>query len=136
MGEWGKGDPTFNKLFVRMFGTDDAETRRKIFKRVCIPFRLTLYLSLFYLCRFTPVIIIIIIATAISIISLFPSIKNPGEQWWSRRWHLLLASIIFIIACSGLLIKNAETSKVLLQYVIPSLFVVDLIPGLHAAIML
>jgi hypothetical protein len=135
--EWGNGDPVFNKMFINMFGTDDAETRRRIFKHVCVPFRLGLYLSLFYFCRYTPVIIIILIMTAISIILLAPSIQNPGNQWWSRRWHLATASAIFITAFVGLLLKYKKNinEKILLLYIVPSLFIIDLMPALNRMIL-
>jgi hypothetical protein len=134
--EWGNGDPVFNKMFINMFGSDDAETRRRIFKHVCVPFRLGLYLSLFYLCRYTPVVVIIVIATAIAIISLAPSIQDPGEQWWSRRWHLVTSSTIFITSCIGLLLKYKKNinEKILLLYIVPSLFIIDLMPALNRMI--
>lgn len=135
--EWGKGDPSFNKMFVTMFGSDEPATRRKIFKRVCIPFRLSLYLSLFYLCRYTPVMFIIILATGLAVISMAPSIKNPGEQWWSRRWHLGTSAVIFITACIGLFLRyryNNNAAFIITMYIVPSLFIIDLFPGLHAAL--
>ena len=136
--DWGNGDPSFNKMFVKMFGSDSAENRRRIFKQVCIPFRLALYLSLFYLSRYTAVIIIIIIASGFAIFSLIPSIKDPGEQWWSRRWHLATSCFIFASACIGLYMKlyknNAQISTYILQYAVPGFFMIDLIPGLYKAL--
>ncbi len=40
----------------------------------------------------------------ITTVRLLSSISNPGTQWWSRRWQLVI-SIILLLVCVGVFLQ-------------------------------
>lgn len=97
-------DPDFDKILVSLVGDSKPETRRKIFYSVCIIVRLLLYSAVYYYrdLPFMPIVVgLISLATAIR---LLPSIIEPGNQWWSKRWQLFISSIL-VLVCAGIYLK-------------------------------
>lgn len=105
------GDPSFSRLL----GNPSPATRKQIFYTICIFIRFALYSAVLLGRNQSWVQLIVGIASLFAIITLIPSIKNAGHQWWSKRFQLIM-SILIIISCiaSYLGIVNSITIPIAL----------------------
>jgi len=93
-------DLSFNVVMQNLFGNDSPELRKKLFYGICIPTRIILYSAVFYF-RDIPILQVVVgIAALITAIRLYPSLKAPGNQWWSKRWHFCI-SVVLVIVCAA-----------------------------------
>lgn len=102
------GDPNFNKVLVRLFGSDSSEVRRNVYIYLCIPFRAVLYLSILYLQVYRNIYVIagILIISIFTAIRLYVDILNNNRyQWWSKKFQLVM-SIGISITCVLALYQN------------------------------
>lgn len=119
-------DPQFDKMLSRYLDIDSPEYpqhRAQIYYLVCIWVRLILY-TLVYVYReekWMPY------ATAafglFSVVNLSGSIRNPGRQWWSKRFQLLMASLVLIISAAAIGGSRVD------RRVVPGLLYISLFGG-------
>lgn len=102
-------DLDFDKILVSLVGDSKPETRRKIFYSVCIIVRFLLYLAIYYYRDLSLMPILVGLISLATAIRLLPSIKEPGNQWWSKRWQLFI-SVILVIVCVGIYFKRLDSS--------------------------
>ena len=95
-------DPEFDKILKKIMSnftnSDDYNINRKyIYYFVCIWVRFFLYLTIFFLRESRVVQIIVLIFSFIATINLtYQHVKlGAGNQWWSKRFILFMAFIIF-----------------------------------------
>jgi hypothetical protein len=111
MSKCPNSDPSFDKFLARFVDTrggDYPAKRRQIFYTVCIVVRLILYSSVFLIKDQWWMPILIGMFAMIALVGLLPSISNPGNQWWSKRFQLGI-SITLVIACILTYFKKIET---------------------------
>jgi len=124
MGTCPNGDPNFNRVLQVMLGDVTPTKRQMLFYGVCIPVRLTLYLTvlLFHNYRFIP--ILVGLASLIAILNLGSSLwsNSPQPQWWSKRFQAIMSILIFL-ACIAVWYKKIES------YYIPMLLFISLSGG-------
>ena len=101
------GATDFNQVLLNLFGSSSPELRRNVFYGVCIPIRFLLYSLVFYYRGFYYMPIIIGIFAFITTARLLSSISNPGTQWWSKRWQLVI-SIILLLVCVGVFLQRID----------------------------
>lgn len=93
-------DPNFNIILKSLFGNDSPDLRKNVFYGMCIPTRIILYSAIFYF-RDIPILQAVVgIAALITAARLFSSLRNPGNQWWSKRWHFFI-SVVLVIVCAA-----------------------------------
>jgi len=117
-------DINFSKTLSKILNSDPTpEDRKKIYYLVCIVFRLSLLLFLYYNCTKPIVQYFSLIFTLVSIIKLSSEIKKgPNTQWWSKKFDLVMSSIMFLV--SILVIFN-KTNPIYL----PIIFGISLLGG-------
>ena len=98
------GSTDFNQVLLHLFGSSSPELRRNVFYGLCIPIRFLLYSLVFYYRGFYYMPIIVGLFAFITTVRLLSSISNPGTQWWSRRWQLVI-SIILLLVCVGVFLQ-------------------------------
>ncbi len=99
MSECPNSDPNFDKVMARWFditSKDYPSNRKKVYYGVCIWVRLILFTIIFYYRKhkYTPYIL-----AGFSLLSIYHysgNIKNPGRQWWSKRFDLAIAVCLLI----------------------------------------
>jgi hypothetical protein len=102
VGHCPNSDPEFDKILKKIMSnftsTDDYNVGRKyIYYFVCIWVRFFLYLAIFFLRESRIVQIIVLIFSFIATINLtYQHFKfGTGNQWWSKRFILFMAFIVF-----------------------------------------
>uniref|UniRef100_A0A6C0ECD5 Uncharacterized protein n=1 Tax=viral metagenome TaxID=1070528 RepID=A0A6C0ECD5_9ZZZZ len=89
-----KNDPVFTNM-IKAIGIEPND-RKRIYYTICIFTRLLLagWVLQYHDKKILHVLMLIFSAIGIGII--YP--KLDGEQWWSRRFHLFIAIMIFLLA--------------------------------------
>ena len=101
------GSTDFNQVLLHLLGSSSPELRRNVFYGVCIPIRFLLYSLVFYYRGFYYMPVIVGLFAFITTVRLLSSISNPGTQWWSRRWQLVI-SIILLLVCVGVYLQHID----------------------------
>ena len=126
MSECPNSDPDFDKVMSKFFditAKDYPSKRKMVYYGICIWVRLALYTFIYYKrdYKYTPYIVgVLALGT---IMNLQGSISNPGKQWWSKRFDLLI-SVLLLLSCVG--VVNGKIDSVY----IPVLLYASLIGGL------
>jgi hypothetical protein len=99
MSECPNSDKDFDKIMSRWFDVtskDYPSNRKKVYYGLCIWVRLILFTSIFYYRKhkYTPYILAVF--SLLSIYHYKGNIKNPGKQWWSKRFDLAIAVLLLI----------------------------------------
>jgi hypothetical protein len=126
MSDCPNSDPNFDKVMSRFFditAKDYPSKRKLVYYGVCIWVRLVLYTLIYYYRdhKFMPYIIGLLSIGAIG--NLWGSITNPGKQWWSKRFDLVI-SIILLMSCIGVILNKIPS------IVIPVLLYISLVGGI------
>jgi hypothetical protein len=101
MSECPNSDPDFDKLMGRWFdiiSKDYPSNRKKVYYGICIWVRLILFSLVFYYREYKYMPYILGVFSILSIMHYKDNIKNPGRQWWSKRFDLSIA-ILLLISC-------------------------------------
>ena len=105
MSECPNSDPDFDKVMSKFFditAKDYPSKRKMVYYGICIWVRLALYTFIYYKrdYKYTPYIVgVLALGT---IMNLQGSISNPGKQWWSKRFDLLI-SVLLLLSCVGVI---------------------------------
>jgi amino acid permease len=130
MRECPNSDPKFDKVMAKFFdisAKDYPSNRKKVFYGICIWVRLALYYYI-YKHKDEKYIPYVVGALAIgSIMHLKSSIKNPGRQWWSKRFDLVI-SVLLLLSCIG--VVNGKIPSVY----IPNLLFLSLASGIFQSL--
>jgi hypothetical protein len=126
MGECPNSDPNFDKVMAKFFditGKDYPSKRKMVYYGICIWVRLALYTYIYKHKdeKYIPYLVGVLALGAI--INLQSSLDNPGKQWWSKRFDLLI-SVLLLLSCVG--VVNGKIDSVY----IPVLLYASLIGGL------
>lgn len=126
MSKCPNSDPNFDKVMANFFDITSKSypsNRKMVFYGICIWVRFALYYYI-YKHRDEKYIPYVIGALAVgSIMNLKNSVDNPGRQWWSKRFDLMI-SILLLISCVGAIMKKLPTVY------IPYLLYLSLISGI------
>jgi predicted membrane channel-forming protein YqfA (hemolysin III family) len=128
-------DKNFDKIlsnFVDTSNNNYSQTRKYIFYNICIPIRLILY-SLVYVYRNVPIVQYLIGVFALfTMINLYTSIndKNNQSQWWSKKFQLVIASLLF--TCVVIKISGYDINTLFL----PILLFISLLGGVFQSLMI
>lgn len=102
-GACPNSDPGFDRILTRLAGDASPATRRRVFYGVCIWARLLL-VALVYAARgaaVTPYLVGAGAALAATQLATSGALApGGGRQWWSKRFHLVLA-LLLLAACAG-----------------------------------
>jgi hypothetical protein len=135
MNKCPNSDTNFNKILDKLFGNHSPETRKKVFYLICIIVRLFLY-SLIYIYKdYNWMPYVIGIFSAFSIYHLYSDISqnvNNNQQWWSKKFELIISILVFI-SCLTLIIQrlsNTSKDKQISTSIAPILLFVSLFTGL------
>ncbi len=135
MNKCPNSDTNFNKILDKLFGNHSPETRKKVFYLICIIVRLFLY-SLIYIYKdYNWMPYILSIFSAFSIYHLYSDISqnvNNNQQWWSKKFELIISILIFI-SCITLIIQrlnNTSKDKQISTSIPPILLFISLFTGL------
>jgi hypothetical protein len=101
-------DPDFDKVLVNMVGNSLPDTRKKIFYLICIPVRFILYSLVYYYSDLTFMPFLVGIISLITAIRLAISLKDTGNQWWSKKWQFFI-SMILVIVCIFVYFKKIDS---------------------------
>jgi len=99
MSECPNSDPNFDKVMSRWFDTtskDYPSNRKKVYYGICIWVRLILFTIVFYYRKHKYMPYILALFSSFSIYHYKDNIKNPGKQWWSKRFDLAIAVSLLI----------------------------------------
>jgi hypothetical protein len=126
MSECPNSDPRFDKVMSKFFditAKDYPSKRKMVYYGICIWVRLALYTYIYYKRdeKYIPYLVGVLALGAI--INLQSSLDNPGKQWWSKRFDLLI-SVLLLLSCIG--VVNGKVPSVY----IPVLLYVSLIGGI------
>lgn len=135
MNKCPNSDTNFNKILDKLFGNHSPETRKKVFYLICIIVRLFLY-SLIYIYKdYNWMPYILSIFSAFSIYHLYSDISqnvNNNQQWWSKKFELIISILVFI-SCITLIIQrltNTSKDKQISTSIPPILLFISLFTGL------
>ena len=106
MRECPNSDPRFDKVMSNFFDTtskDYPSKRKMVYYGICIWVRLALYTLVYYYKDYKYMPHLVGVLALGSILNLQSSIKNPGNQWWSKRFDLLI-SVLLLLSCVGVII--------------------------------
>jgi hypothetical protein len=106
MSECPNSDPNFDKVMSNFFDTtskDYPSKRKMVYYGICIWVRLALYTLIYYYRDYKYMPHLVGVLALGSILNLQSSIKNPGNQWWSKRFDLLI-SVLLLLSCVGVII--------------------------------
>ena len=104
-------DPSFDKIlsrFTDITSPNYPAYRKRLFYTVCIVVRLVLFGSVFLIKDFWWMPILVGVFAMVALVGLYPSITNPGQQWWSKRFQLSIA-IMLLIACVLVWFKKIDS---------------------------
>jgi CDP-diglyceride synthetase len=120
--KWGNGDPDFNKIVKKLFGSDSAKTRKTVFYTICIVFRLYLYILSASYVQYNAVVIFILVCAIFAAYNLYTNIAS-NLQWWSKKFQLVI-SLCLIFACSLSLLYSPDifNRKIISAILLFSLF--------------
>jgi hypothetical protein len=126
MSECPNSDPNFDKVMSNFFditSKDYPSKRKMVYYGICIWVRLALYTLIYYYRdhKYTPYIVGVLALG--SIMNLQTSITNPGKQWWSKRFDLLI-SVLLLLSCVGVAIGKIPS------IIMPVLLYITLIGGI------
>lgn len=118
------GDKNFNKILEKMLGHPPTPNERNnIYYFVCILLRLSIA-SFLLICKDRPWIpYIFLIGSALSIINYYSS-GLEGDQWWSKRFQLIMAILIFSTAVLQASCNCVNT------FILPILFFISITGGI------
>jgi len=106
MSKCPNDDPQFQKLLENIGMLNKTEDtvlqRRRIYYTICIFVRLAIAGLVFQLREKKWMPYAIGVVALLSIAKLYTSIKDPGNQWWSKRFALVIAILLLL---SAILIK-------------------------------
>ena len=116
-------DPNFDKVMSTWFDTtskDYPSNRKKVYYGICIWVRLILFTLIFHYRKhkYTPYILAVF--SLLSIYHYKDIIKNPGKQWWSKRFDLAIA--VALLISTMLVIKKKIDPVVMPLILYTSLF--------------
>lgn len=100
-----------------------AVLRTRLYYGVCVLFRLALFNLVFIFRNEWWVPPVVGVAALVSVVRLAPSVADPGRQWWSKRFQLVVA-VLVVVACVVVWWKKR------FQVVVPALLYVSLLGGL------
>jgi hypothetical protein len=103
-------DPNFDKILSRFTDTSSPtypEYRMRLYYGVCILVRLALY-SLVYVYREERWMQITVLALSLFAVgNLHQAVWTPGRQWWSKRFQLLMSTLV-VVACALVLSNKLD----------------------------
>jgi hypothetical protein len=104
-------DPKFDKIFANFTDTSSRnypEARMRAYFLVCIVLRVFLY-ALVYVYRDKPWMPVVVGSVALfAMVNLWESVKNPGRQWWSKRFQFGVAVVLFL-SCVALYVGKIDS---------------------------
>lgn len=106
MSECPNSDPNFDKVMSNFFditAKDYPSKRKMVYYGICIWVRLALYTFIYYKRDYKYMPYIVGVLALGTIMNLQSSISNPGKQWWSKRFDLLI-SVLLLLSCVGVII--------------------------------
>ena len=95
--ECPNSDPNFDKVLSKWVEVTPS-TRKNIYYGICIWVRLILYSLVFYYRDSKYIPYIVGLFSLLAIANLKDSVSNPGRQWWSKRFDLVIA-VLLLVAC-------------------------------------
>jgi len=126
-------DPIFDKTLSNFTDINSKyypSFRRNLYYGVCIWVRLLLILLVFYFKDKIWMPYLVGIICAFTVIRLSKQ-WNEKQQWWSKRWHLVVCFIVFILCVLSILPLNTfPVKRKTLNVVIPSLLLIGLLGGI------
>ncbi len=122
-------DPAFDKIFKKMHSSYSPEIdyptfRKKVYYGVCIWVRLILFTIILYYKDKKWMPYVVGLLSIVSIVNLYPNRDNK-QQWWSKKFDLVV-SIMILISCVMILVKNTRVPTV----VVPMLLYMTLLGGI------
>jgi len=126
MGECPNSDPNFDKVMSKFFDitAKDYPSKRKIvYYGICIWVRLALYTYIYKHKDEKYIPYLVGVLSLAAIMNLQSSLDNPGNQWWSKRFDLLI-SVLLLLSCIGVVMGKIDTVY------IPILLYASLIGGI------
>lgn len=108
MSECPNSDPDFDKVMGRWFdinSKDYPSNRKNVYYGICIWVRLILFSLVFYYREYKYMPYILGGFSILSIMHYKDNIKNPGRQWWSKRFDLSIA-ILLLISCVLVVVRK------------------------------
>lgn len=97
--------------------------RTQLYYGVCVLVRLALFNLVFIFRNEWWVPPVVGVVALLSVVRLAPSVADPGRQWWSKRFQLVVA-VLVVVAC--IVVWWAKR----FQVVVPVLLYVSLLGGL------
>lgn len=95
------GDPSFTSRLYQwgiintsMSNKQVALVRKDIYYQICILVRSILILLVYYFRNQKIIQILVLLASLLAIINL--GLRNKGNQWWSKKFQLLMSILLFI----------------------------------------
>ena len=126
MSKCPNSDPNFDKVMSKFFditAKDYPSKRKMVYYGICIWVRLALYTFIYYNRDYKYMPYVVGALAIGSIMNLQSSIDNPGNQWWSKRFDLLI-SVLLLLSCVGVVMGKVDSVY------IPVLLYASLIGGL------
>lgn len=120
-----RGDPAFNQVLVNLVGRSDCDLRTRLFWFVCVPVRASLYGAAWYFRDAMWLPWAVWVTSLVSAANLWGSLETPGQQWWSKRWQLLMSTTLFLTSAWKIMKPEQVPS-----YVIPALLFSSLLGGI------
>ena len=111
MSKCSNGDPGFNLVLDRLFGSHQPAIRKQVFYSICIPVRLSLYFAVFLFRDHWIVPYIVGLASLLAIFNLISSFWTMGNQnqWWSKRFQAVM-SMAILVACIAVVYKKINST--------------------------
>ena len=122
--EYRPGDGVVDHA-LQWLGPSGARTmlRTQLYYGVCLLVRLAMF-NLVFIFRDEWWVPPVVGAVALlSVVRLAPSVADPGRQWWSKRFQLVMA-VLVVLVCVGV------WRRVVASIVVPVLLYVSLLGGL------